>query len=106
MYKIDFSDLDSQNTKISGVLIEEPNLILDKEHPCVGFGWIHIRGDSDDKECEVVIGTKEILKFCTQNREKLKIGGRIKMKGMCIKRDKMDYLYLDEEGSIEIEPVN
>ena len=102
MYKVDFSNLDTENMVVSGVLTENANLILDNKHPCTGFGWLNIQEDSCDKCCEAVIASQEILKFCAAHRENLKIGSHIKITGLGIRRDGMDYLYLDDESGIEI----
>lgn len=102
MYKVDFSNLDTENMAVSGVLTENANLILDNKHPCTGLGWLNIQEDSCDKCCEAVIASQEILKFCAAHRENLKIGSHIKITGLGIRRDGMDYLYLDEKSSIEI----
>jgi hypothetical protein len=89
MYKVDFSNLDTEDMVVSGVLTENANLILGNKHPCTGLGWLNIQEDSCDKLCEAVIASNDILNFCAANREKLKTGCHIKITGLGIMRDKM-----------------
>ena len=90
-----------ENTVISGVIIEEPHIGINQENEVTGISWMHIR-EYNYKECEVIIRSERIARYCKENRGKLEIGKRVKVRGTFSEGKKVDYMLLDSYGEITI----
>lgn len=69
-----------ENVVVSGVIIEEPHIGINQENEVIGISWMHIR-EYNYKECEVIIRSERIARYCKENRGKLEIGKRVKLRG-------------------------
>ena len=90
-----------ENTVISGVIIEELHIGINQEDEVTGISWMHIR-EYNYKECEVIIRSERIARYCKENRGKLEIGIRVKVRGTFSEGKKVDYMLLDSYGEITI----
>jgi len=90
-----------ENAIVSGVIIEEPHIGINQENEVTGISWMHIR-EYNYKECEVFIRSERIARYCKENREKLEIGKRVKVRGTFSEGKKVDYMLLDSYGEITI----
>jgi hypothetical protein len=90
-----------ENAIVSGVIIEEPHIGINQENEVTGISWMHIR-EYNYKECEVIIRSERIARYCKENRGKLEIGKRVKVRGTFSEGKKVDYMLLDSYGEITI----
>ena len=90
-----------ENVVVSGLRIEEPNIGINQENEVTGISWMHIR-EYNYKECEVIIRSERIARYCKENRGKLEIGKRVKVRGTFSEGKKVDYMLLDSYGEITI----
>ncbi len=90
-----------ENAIVSGIIIEEPHIGINQENEVTGISWMHIR-EYNYKECEVIIMSERIARYCKENREKLEIGKRVKVRGTFSEGKKVDYMLLDSYGEITI----
>ncbi len=64
--------------------------------------WGSLQREYNYKECEVIIRSERIARYCKENREKLEIGKRVKVRGTFSEGKKVDYMLLDSYGEITI----
>jgi len=86
---------------VRGVIIEEPHIGINEENEVTGISWIYIR-EYNYKDCEVFIRSERIARYCKENREKLEIGKRIKVRGTFSEAKKVDSMLVDSNGEITI----
>ena len=90
-----------ENVVVSGVIIEEPHIGINQKNEVTGISWMHIR-EYNYKDCEVIIRSERIARYCKENRGKLEIGKRVKVRGTFSEGKKVDYMLLDSYGEITI----
>jgi hypothetical protein len=90
-----------KNVIISGVITTEPHIVYDQKDRSTGLGWMHIKKDSGI-ECEIIISGDKLSKYCKKHKEELKIGKRVKLRGMLCEGEGIDYMHLDNYGEITI----
>ena len=90
-----------ENAIVSGVISSGPCIASRVSDDISGFSWMNIKED-DGVECEIVVTGKKLHQYLKENEEKLCIGKKVQLRGSLNKGKYMDYLYLDEESTIEI----
>lgn len=90
-----------ENAIVRGVISSGPCIASKVSDDISGFSWMNIK-EEDGVECEIVVSGNKLHKYLEENKENLCIGKQVQLRGSLNKGEHMDYLYLDDESSIEI----